>query len=177
MPTISIHTTLAGGDEKALNKARVIASISIHTTLAGGDRKSELEDIIWRTISIHTTLAGGDEDGDCTGYSPVISIHTTLAGGDWRICMRQQVFWISIHTTLAGGDCLGAIVNFFNNDFNPHHPRGWRLWITLSRGLFVYFNPHHPRGWRLGFLRGLCPRRNISIHTTLAGGDHLFKFI
>ena len=122
-------------------------------------------------ISIHTTLAGGDEDGDCTGYSPVISIHTTLAGGDWRICMRQQVFWISIHTTLAGGDCLGAIVNFFNNDFNPHHPRGWRLWITLSRGLFVYFNPHHPRGWRLGFLRGLCPRRNISIHTTLAGGD------
>ena len=82
MPTISIHTTLAGGDEKALNKARVIASISIHTTLAGGDRKSELEDIIWRTISIHTTLAGGD---------------------------------LYMSLSLA-----------FAEDFNPHHPRGWR---------------------------------------------------
>ena len=56
---ISIHTTLAGGDEKALNKARVIASISIHTTLAGGDVSSRVTSPVW-VISIHTTLAGGD---------------------------------------------------------------------------------------------------------------------
>ena len=56
---------------------------------------------------------------------------------------------MSIHTTLAGGD----------------------LWITLSRGLFVYFNPHHPRGWRHLGLMDYPARGAISIHTTLAGGD------
>ena len=150
MPTISIHTTLAGGDEKALNKARVIASISIHTTLAGGDRKSELEDIIWRTISIHTTLAGGD----------------------WRICMRQQVFWISIHTTLAGGDCSCSSMIAFTVYFNPHHPRGWRHTLTLAATSSEIFQSTPPSRVATVIPAMLISTIPISIHTTLAGGDN-----
>ena len=35
------------------------------------------------------------------------------------------------------------------------------------------FNPHHPRGWRLRFARTASINADISIHTTLAGGDIL----
>ena len=55
--------------------------ISIHTTLAGGD-----DFFFWETvsksISIHTTLAGGDTLHALLKLMPIISIHTTLAGGD-----------------------------------------------------------------------------------------------
>ena len=33
------------------------------------------------------------------------------------------------------------------------------------------FNPHHPRGWRLPTQEFLGYKSQISIHTTLAGGD------
>ena len=57
--------------------------ISIHTTLAGGDQEMGLlYDLC--IISIHTTLAGGDDATDDSGVVYVISIHTTLAGGDLR---------------------------------------------------------------------------------------------
>ena len=36
--SISIHTTLAGGDPPGVVEAVVEGDISIHTTLAGGDR-------------------------------------------------------------------------------------------------------------------------------------------
>ena len=59
------------------------------------------------------------------------------------------------------------------SDFNPHHPRGWRPYGAHRQSKPVYyFNPHHPRGWRL-FDGGqnFGQTENISIHTTLAGGD------
>ena len=57
-----------------------------------------------------------------------ISIHTTLAGGD-RVKERvgDATDDISIHTTLAGGDVVSASFVSDVTDFNPHHPRGWRL--------------------------------------------------
>ena len=79
--------------------------------------------------------------------------------------------------------------------FYPRHPRGWRLsrtaktaarYIFLStppsrvatvNGLingmqYINFYPRHPRGWRPGAYRLKSERSYISIHATLAGGDH-----
>ena len=81
-------------------------------------------------------------------------------------------------------------------DFNPHHPRGWRQASRKTQDrLQIFqstppsrvatadgsddrkntddFNPHHPRGWRLRFARTASINADISIHTTLAGGDIL----
>ena len=146
-------------------------------------------------ISIHTTLAGGDDlnhpgrtgHSDFNPHHPrgwrrlsfplvidpvVISIHTTLAGGDIKAQKVEQDAIISIHTTLAGGDVKNVSCRHSSNNFNPHHPRGWRpsaLWLSDScqaafqstppsrvatpcrRAMgwrFYDFNPHHPRGWR-----------------------------
>ena len=85
------------------------------------------------TISIHTTLAGGDRHP----YPPLcliyISIHTTLAGGDWSPHPPFPQSLISIHTTLAGGDQQFIVLYTVPNDFNPHHPRGWRLFCWCCR--------------------------------------------
>ena len=58
-PGISIHTTLAGGDQMLVIAGRKYVFISIHTTLAGGDIAAP-DAAPLRVISIHTTLAGGD---------------------------------------------------------------------------------------------------------------------
>ena len=126
-----------------------------------------------------------------------ISIHTTLAGGDYFRVTRSSPATISIHTTLAGGDSQRELVGRGIQDFNPHHPRGWRLlypesapadWrisihttlaggdsqTTLMSPKARNFNPHHPRGWRPDYTGGDGGTENISIHTTLAGGDCIF---
>ena len=87
---ISIHTTLAGGDN-LFKFTEIYNGISIHTTLAGGDIRFRRPFVIIK-ISIHTTLAGGDPVKGKQGagnYS--ISIHTTLAGGDQSIVTLIQL--------------------------------------------------------------------------------------
>ena len=66
----------------AVNYVNDNTAISIHTTLAGGD---EFREDLFREvgISIHTTLAGGDVSGITGNVDVNISIHTTLAGGDF----------------------------------------------------------------------------------------------
>ena len=168
---ISIHTTLAGGDECVVVNAGP-QLISIHTTLAGGDYVAVYEYHHAVEISIHTTLAGGDrtmKGGTKTkaGFqstppsrvatffaaSPalpcLISIHTTLAGGDERRRVVLLDDCISIHTTLAGGDLLNGCVCAGLNKFQSTPPS--RVATRVHR---------HPA-------RPAC----ISIHTTLAGGD------
>ena len=38
--TVSIHATLAGGDDEMLKSGRTYLDVSIHATLAGGDLKN-----------------------------------------------------------------------------------------------------------------------------------------
>ena len=87
---------------------------------------------------------------DMEGFAIEISIHTTLAGGDLVFPVPPfDTLTISIHTTLAGGDVNFGIFRLALEDFNPHHPRGWRLPLATSgKKCLHHFNPHHPRGWR-----------------------------
>ena len=168
---ISIHTTLAGGDdiEKLIDR---LSTISIHTTLAGGDLSQmhlthkDLEfqstppsrvatqdwmgGVLTIQISIHTTLAGGDHTIPYAGAQIDISIHTTLAGGDLGYMSTLFVLpTISIHTTLAGGDDnLGQFARDIG--ISIHTTLAGGDCPTFSSPIVTYI---------------------ISIHTTLAGGD------
>ena len=56
--------------------------------------------------------------------------------------------------------------------FYPRHPRGWRPWkAPLWTATATGFYPRHPRGWRRSSYIFRTPRRSVSIHATLAGGD------
>ena len=101
-------------------------TISIHTTLAGGDSGSLCpEGFLF--ISIHTTLAGGDwvfsEDfvpGEIFQSTPPSRV-ATISSNSFDMSSS-----ISIHTTLAGGDVFELRCCVRRIHFNPHHPRGWR---------------------------------------------------
>ncbi len=214
--TISIHTTLAGGDVEVLATSFNM-TISIHTTLAGGDLL--LGHVISGVmISIHTTLAGGDlpfgpdlaknfqfqstppsrvatltqearkkqlkfqstppsrvATASCSlsDLDKIISIHTTLAGGDFcAMCLSTKITDFNPHHPRGWRLLTGRLVSKVYADFNPHHPRGWRPHGAHRQSKPVYyFNPHHPRGWRLVLSLCMLPSIPISIHTTLAGGD------
>ena len=79
---VSIHATLAGGDEVGLAGGTEAAYVSIHATLAGGDAEKAVE-LMDNNVSIHATLAGGDDGNYVMQPDPTnVSIHATLAGGD-----------------------------------------------------------------------------------------------
>ena len=171
---VSIHATLAGGDE-SITKKPTANKVSIHATLAGGDASGLSSSWCPPYVSIHATLAGGDPPTPSPAQQPpymflstppsrvatdladdlvsvvVVSIHATLAGGDPRA--PSSTLWrpcVSIHATLAGGD--GRLFCRKEEDtgrFYPRHPRGWRLVGGASCSL------------------PFC----VSIHATLAGGD------
>ena len=81
---------------------------------------------------------------------------------------------VSIHATLAGGDRAYKQPANRHNSFYPRHPRGWRPWkAPLWTATATGFYPRHPRGWRRSSYIFRTPRRSVSIHATLAGGDAL----
>ena len=100
--------------------------VSIHATLAGGDQLL-IQHGSKEIVSIHATLAGGDPGAAYISGHSAVSIHATLAGGDGRESLtytetkgfypRHPRGWrpgspacpvsvplVSIHATLAGGD-------------------------------------------------------------------------
>ena len=103
------------------------AKVSIHATLAGGDDTRWFHDYIYH-VSIHATLAGGDGFHRFAGKRQrLVSIHATLAGGDictapwpWptsRFYPRHPRGW-----RRQWPKRLRASYRFY-----PRHPRGWRL--------------------------------------------------
>ena len=106
--TISIHTTLAGGDDKSIipnptndrfqstPPSRVATAESMIAVRQGAFQSTPPSRVA--TMPVHVP----------GGTVLVISIHTTLAGGDrFAQCAYRPKLQISIHTTLAGGDlCL-----------------------------------------------------------------------
>ena len=148
---ISIHTTLAGGDNHLLALISMSFSISIHTTLAGGDSFSPPSNSLQSSFQSTPPSRVATPKLDRLILIDLISIHTTLAGGDAAPHDEIHRRWpISIHTTLAGGD------THLCGDF------------TLDVG----FQSTPPSRVATGYpLMSKC-RTSISIHTTLAGGDH-----
>ena len=80
---------------------------------------------------------------------------------------------ISIHTTLAGGDVNFGIFRLALEDFNPHHPRGWRQRIWQHMFHCTRFQSTPPSRVATTDIVLRMDLQNISIHTTLAGGDHI----
>ena len=106
--------------------------VSIHATLAGGDQSLTFGTVRVR-VSIHATLAGGDSSSsNDTGLSGV-SIHATLAGGDARITgatLAQDMFLSTPPSRVA--TCCRRCSTIALACFYPRHPRGWRLRLRLS---------------------------------------------
>ena len=103
---VSIHATLAGGDQQPVRRIYAHRRVSIHATLAGGDccrrRANMYEKMFLSTPPSRVATVGGGvmcRTGLCfyprhpRGWRPeftvtasnitVVSIHATLAGGDY----------------------------------------------------------------------------------------------
>ncbi len=177
-PLISIHTTLAGGDQPGRGTAPAPAQISIHTTLAGGDPHA---------VSMQRV------PGDGFQSTPPSRVATPLGA----IPAHLIVFQSTPPSRVATG--LGGFYGCPARDFNPHHPRGWRLWIR-PRGALTFgfqstppsrvatflfyvsfprsrFQSTPPSRVATGLIAGCGFILKISIHTTLAGGDVIVLLI
>ena len=127
---------------------------------------------IYVFISIHTTLAGGDIGIRIPPHSsytfqstPPSRVATAYVG------THKPRPKISIHTTLAGGDTPRWRIARLCIDFNPHHPRGWRQGQYLLFLLLLQFQSTPPSRVATIIINDKMDALNISIHTTLAGGD------
>ena len=64
--------------------------------------------------------------------------------------------------------CYGSYLCFY-----PRHPRGWRRPVPdVGLRPHTCFYPRHPRGWRPRRRQYEVAANAVSIHATLAGGDH-----
>ena len=101
---ISIHASLAGGDDSVLYNSIKEAAISIHASLAGGDYLAAI-------------FIAADDDFNPRlprGRRPDQAYKAVIAG------------LISIHASLAGGDAGDTLLRAQDEHFNPRLPRGRR---------------------------------------------------
>ena len=145
---ISIHASLAGGDDFRGRFMPEGKTISIHASLAGGDG-TRCGNISNRSISIHASLAGGDTSRNSTTSG--IKFQSTPPSREATVeASGMADRWpISIHASLAGGD----------------------VFAMAARCALCNFNPRLPRGRRRLTSRLWAASRPISIHASLAGGD------
>ena len=152
---ISIHASLAGGDDTRRDQRVRSQSISIHASLAGGD------DIDFTDNLIHVVFQSTPPSREATPASPPsisnsrISIHASLAGGDERNVPEQS--WRQFQSTPPSREATGpATMTQARCTFQSTPPsreatvRPHVAW----RGGRSYFNPRLPRGRRrLPFVR------------------------
>ena len=146
---VSIHATLAGGDDESLPASPTPVIVSIHATLAGGDKlptvQKELDDMFLSTPPSRVATVF------CSSCKRSSSCFYPRHPRGWRL---PRPYSFTIHLC-----------------FYPRHPRGWRLlhsffmlvWVLFlstppsrvatSVGSSVAdtadcFYPRHPRGWR-----------------------------
>ena len=107
-------------------------------------------------------------------FNALVSIHATLAGGDGVPSMRILDFTVSIHATLAGGDPIADFLHAVAVVFLSTPPsRVATVIFNYSTGIAQGFYPRHPRGWRPSIDWSCDFLYYVSIHATLAGGDHV----
>ena len=126
-PSISIHTPLAGSDQRDLFGTAVTIPISIHTPLAGSDRTAR--------------RPANAASNDFNPHSPCGERLNAFRG-----CSRHYNF--NPHSPC--GERLKAVIGCSRHyNFNPHSPCGERPFPTrplpISTG---HFNPHSPCGER-----------------------------
>ena len=170
---VSIHATLAGGDEIS-RRLGDLNDVSIHATLAGGDLPAVGWVAACCNVSIHATLAGGDSAAYIgvtfgaaflsTPPSRVATVVVPLSEHEKnRFYPRHPRGWRRKHNKKA----------YRKQGFYPRHPRGWRrIWSFFFMVSSLRFYPRHPRGWRpTDTITGAATALYVSIHATLAGGD------
>ena len=191
---VSIHATLAGGDIWASTRLPP-TQVSIHATLAGGDSSPCASPLNcarfyprhprgWRRDK--RCIAGVPrsfyprhprgwrrQPGLLAGLphkflsTPPSRVATFLSAG---LCSRRGCFY----PRHPRGWRRPALPRRRREPgrFYPRHPRGWRRYTSGSIALTGRFYPRHPRGWRQIQGRRLRQWALVSIHATLAGGDH-----
>ena len=192
---VSIHATLAGGDNWRAKSRLCTPHVSIHATLAGGDYLPSAA-VQPSTVFLSTPPSRvATKRGLGQWRNSGVSIHATLAGGDQRSNdLPELSLYVSIHATLAGGDALRQRSRYWNSCFYPRHPRGWRpaapgvravlsvvsIHATLAGGddalvlntigYYMFLSTPPPRVATNAAADGLA-RLYVSIHATPAGGD------
>ena len=173
--------------------------VSIHATLAGGDSASRCRPRRTARVSIHATLAGGDWRRRHERKRICVSIHATLAGGDHKLLCHRPAVLVSIHATLAGGDSAETLVMSIYQQFlsTPPSRVATRQFISavIVLGMFLSTPPSRVAtlpvthmvavdhvsihatlaGGDHGGRLGECARERVSIHATLAGGDGIVR--
>ena len=198
MNHVSIHATLAGGDD-AVNflyfchcsflstpPSRVATTrsqmsnqsemlVSIHATLAGGDWGSLHHFRLCQCVSIHATLAGGDLPSCTTVFITIVFLSTPPSRvATFDVLTDKGRIIVSIHATLAGGDEGKSYRNSYDIAVSIH--------ATLAGG---DFRPNRAILRQHLFLSTPPSRvatelpdktktiQTVSIHATLAGGDRI----
>ena len=168
---ISIHASLAGGDH-------VTTDVTIHynrfqSTPPSREATAAFRDLepspIFQStppsreatpMEIVRVSTGQFQSTPPSREATVIDTLTVLAAG------------ISIHASLAGGDLQVQLRGFGQQHFNPRLPRGRRLALQHQGPPQTNFNPRLPRGRRRNGSTINFAYCAISIHASLAGGDH-----
>ena len=142
-------------------------SISIHTTLAGGDEtlgSGTLPQLEFQSTPPSRVATRDDSHCYNSGYRFQSTPPSRVATFEAVHRERQELFQstppsrvatnlfkfteiyngISIHTTLAGGDIHVYGTYLSEKDFNPHHPRGWRPFITTIASPVMSFQSTPP---------------------------------
>ena len=169
--------------------------ISIHTPLAGSDPHRKPPQRQPKHFNPHSPC--GERPGWPTGHEPyqqhfnphspcgerprflytkevhkIFQSTLPLRGATRRGALDRQRRTISIHTPLAGSDYLDRGHLGIANEFQSTLPlRGATARNCSNRPSLTHFNPHSPCGERLTQRIKQQNRRNISIHTPLAGSD------
>ena len=126
-PYVSIHATLAGGDDRLGVDAEAEAMFlstppsRVATTL-GGDYIWHLKLFLSTPPSRVATCYTGDFRSRRTRFYPRHPRGWRRAGN----ARHHRAGDVSIHATLAGGDTRAYIEYVGGKCFYPRHPRGWR---------------------------------------------------
>ena len=141
---ISIHASLAGGDDLIRRYVYPAIGISIHASLAGGDLLAPI------SAAGHThfnprlprgrrQLLGHANYATTAFQSTPPSREATLFAAGAEIALP-----ISIHASLAGGDSRQAPRGAGVEHFNPRLPRGRRLPLLRQQPQFFEFQSTPP---------------------------------
>ena len=129
----------------------VAAGISIHTTLAGGDGPTCKVSNPHLYFNPHHPRGWRLSDSFTCEKFRHISIHTTLAGGDFHVAPdvpRHKEFQSTPPSRVATDARATPHGNTPAFQSTPPSRVATRKYVFEGRSDWN-FNPHHPRGWRL----------------------------
>ena len=150
-------------------------SVSIHATLAGGD---QLTEGVGRTRGAFLSTPPSRVATEAIRVQVFFQnrFYPRHPRG-WRLQSRSLISFcinVSIHATLAGGDKnLKDKIDFAIVFLSTPPSRMATIPAFKPPSSSSCFYPRHPRGWRPSSTSLLAFRIVVSIHATLAGGDCL----